>query len=668
MTVLFVKNAIINGHEYFSGEIANLGTAAENTQISAGTAISYPSAPQGTVPTRTFSIENYGDGASGFWDGALAATLTAMGAAGGGILTFGATTYAFANQWPAIPTDATNHAVPVKIQGAGGGFNGHWDNVLNTGTVLDLQYAAGSNGKILLTGNGLFVARDVIFTDSTASGGYLIYTTYTTMDIQNCVFRGINSFPINNTAPNQDAICWGGTTTTTTNTSTSASNAFQGYNSSVRNCFFQSIRRGLYGRVYCNGNVFQGNTFASGCGTKKSGVSTDTTPLIEFDGLVAGSNCTGNVIRDNLFEMQYADTAIKLTQSTLNIVGPNGFYDAIGNTTACITLGTIIGTFTGTLTNNSTSITSVTQPLLLTGMAISAAGLLAGTTVSNFVSTTVTSSLAAKQTGSQTISFGNATNLNVIQVGANACNIPSIVDNTCGQPNQILNNGANVYNQFDVSAFPIRLQASAGQFGSPTGASGVPVLVTPDWPASSGMPNPVAVAAAIANGTRQIAVLQSVADGAAYSFQVTYDGTTTFGIAATSGQMSGNGMNWQALGSGGAMKWSSGTGGSYASLRHFGLQYQKYTDGTVMQNAAGTGNGTEIWTTNNYISKNFVEVTTPIAVAFLPGGASNAGNAAVSGMRYIVNDATATTFVSTVAGGGANTVPVYYNGSNWVIG
>lgn len=36
--------------------------------------------------------------------------------------------------------------------------------------------------------------------------------------------------------------------------------------------------------------------------------------------------------------------------------------------------------------------------------------------------------------------------------------------------------------------------------------------------------------------------------------------------------------------------------------------------------------------------------------------------------RTYVTDATATTFASTVAGGGLNIVPVFSNGTNWIIG
>ena len=52
--------------------------------------------------------------------------------------------------------------------------------------------------------------------------------------------------------------------------------------------------------------------------------------------------------------------------------------------------------------------------------------------------------------------------------------------------------------------------------------------------------------------------------------------------------------------------------------------------------------------------------TTGYTVSALPTG--------TVGVRAYVTDANATTFNSVVAGGGANVVPVFFNGSNWVIG
>jgi hypothetical protein len=53
----------------------------------------------------------------------------------------------------------------------------------------------------------------------------------------------------------------------------------------------------------------------------------------------------------------------------------------------------------------------------------------------------------------------------------------------------------------------------------------------------------------------------------------------------------------------------------------------------------------------------------PLAVAQLPSAA-----AVGAGARAFVNDANATTYASAVAGGGANKIPVYSDGSTWRIG
>lgn len=55
--------------------------------------------------------------------------------------------------------------------------------------------------------------------------------------------------------------------------------------------------------------------------------------------------------------------------------------------------------------------------------------------------------------------------------------------------------------------------------------------------------------------------------------------------------------------------------------------------------------------------------TRATTVASLP-----AAGTAGAGARHFVTDANATTFASIVAGGGANGVPVYSDGTNWRIG
>jgi hypothetical protein len=58
-----------------------------------------------------------------------------------------------------------------------------------------------------------------------------------------------------------------------------------------------------------------------------------------------------------------------------------------------------------------------------------------------------------------------------------------------------------------------------------------------------------------------------------------------------------------------------------------------------------------------------IPALTVYTVATLPSAVTSG-----VGARGFVSDATATTFASTVAGGGANKVPVYSDGTNWKIG
>jgi hypothetical protein len=51
--------------------------------------------------------------------------------------------------------------------------------------------------------------------------------------------------------------------------------------------------------------------------------------------------------------------------------------------------------------------------------------------------------------------------------------------------------------------------------------------------------------------------------------------------------------------------------------------------------------------------------TTGFTVATLPAG--------TVGMRTYVTDALAPSFSATVVGGGAVTIPVFYNGTNWIV-
>ena len=62
-------------------------------------------------------------------------------------------------------------------------------------------------------------------------------------------------------------------------------------------------------------------------------------------------------------------------------------------------------------------------------------------------------------------------------------------------------------------------------------------------------------------------------------------------------------------------------------------------------------------------AEGVIPPTTVLTVATLPSAATSG-----TGARAFVSDANATTFASTVVGGGANKVPVYSDGANWKIG
>lgn len=93
-----------------------------------------------------------------------------------------------------------------------------------------------------------------------------------------------------------------------------------------------------------------------------------------------------------------------------------------------------------------------------------------------------------------------------------------------------------------------------------------------------------------------------------------------------------------------AADWSQGV--AYDST----LSALKFSDGTNWRRVADYG-------------ASDVLKTTVFTVATLPAAAT-AGN----GARAFVSDANATVFASIVAGGGANNVPVYSDGTNWRIG
>lgn len=94
------------------------------------------------------------------------------------------------------------------------------------------------------------------------------------------------------------------------------------------------------------------------------------------------------------------------------------------------------------------------------------------------------------------------------------------------------------------------------------------------------------------------------------------------------------------------------SGSSMVALGATGVDFRNNTNAVILS-------------LTHALDANFSGYVKPnlVAVASLPAAA--AGN---KGARLHVSDANATTFASVVAGGGANIVPVYSDGTNWRIG
>jgi hypothetical protein len=82
----------------------------------------------------------------------------------------------------------------------------------------------------------------------------------------------------------------------------------------------------------------------------------------------------------------------------------------------------------------------------------------------------------------------------------------------------------------------------------------------------------------------------------------------------------------------------------------------------------GDSRRASITTFIQFIEQNFGAITctsvqtTPVTYAQLPAAVGN------TGARAFITDGSSTTFAATVAGGGANKVPVYSDGTVWKVG
>ena len=266
-----------------------------------------------------YTPQTYGAIADGVADDsdAINEAIQAAYDAGGGVVHFAKGTYLCASAIT-MPDDgnATKPlTVPIKLQGVGPQWTGRNSVTTTGGSVLNIT-ATDTYGKLKTKGVGWLGIEGLTFKDTAETSTPFVYTTNTTLDINQCAFIGSKDA----TACDQDAIICGGTLTPEGG---DWDDAFQGYGTVISRNYFNHIRRAVYGRCYFNGNIIRDNTIWAQSGNASGA-------CIELEGSpgVGESYCTGNVVSGNLIETYGYDYGIDLGWSTGNMITNNNFFDA----------------------------------------------------------------------------------------------------------------------------------------------------------------------------------------------------------------------------------------------------------------------------------------------------------------------------------------------------
>lgn len=277
-----------------------------------------------------FNVKDYGGVGNGTDDDAPAylRTRDAVIAAGGGTLYFPPGKYLGLSKLDFQHAAAAPYQqVAIRIVGAGGGHNtredhGHYPY---GGTILDLR-STTSPAKIDTRGSGYMEICNLTLADDGGDATPFFQTTNTVTMIHDVAFQGdpAKSGYLGNC--DQDAIILGGTGVIQDDT---ANAPFQGYGTVVERCWFNMIRRCVYGRAWCNGIMIRDNTIWYQCGGDTS------VGAIELDG-GAGGAIYGGVISNNIIEMSNYSYGIKFTLAKNCTLIANNFYDALAGTVAYI--------------------------------------------------------------------------------------------------------------------------------------------------------------------------------------------------------------------------------------------------------------------------------------------------------------------------------------------
>lgn len=196
--------------------------------------------------------------------------------------------------------------------------------VNNAGGIAETHAATASNNpvaKLNTFGAGMLEIDRLTMVTTGTDNATFIFNSNTTLHIHDVTFLG-NSVSTVSVASLNDAI-WLGNNNGTANGTFAA--PFQGYGTTITHCFFQNIKRALFGQAYCNGVNFSENTIWSSSGDPNGAA------------IVLGTNsyssgADSNWIAGNLAECVHYKWMIQVVAGQENKLIGNDCYDPTGGT------------------------------------------------------------------------------------------------------------------------------------------------------------------------------------------------------------------------------------------------------------------------------------------------------------------------------------------------
>ncbi len=207
----------------------------------------------------------------------------------------------------------------IRITGVGDERNGQSQipGSVYGGSVLEMTFASSTSYKMQTLGLGLLEIDHLTFWDPSGDDTPFFLTTGTTVNIHDNAFIGSKS----GQAANQDVLTMGGSIAYTYLNDPNA--AFQGYDSSITNNYFNYIRRAVYAKTYVASLYIANNFIGPGCGSNLTGGA-----AMEFDGTAVGNNTIDNHIVDNRCEITGYYYCVKFLSSQNNYIAGNDVEDA----------------------------------------------------------------------------------------------------------------------------------------------------------------------------------------------------------------------------------------------------------------------------------------------------------------------------------------------------